>query len=80
MTVIDCPAPPPAPPRLLSVALFYLVVGVIFQAAIKKERGIRVLPNYDFWCSVFTSVLVSVFTPGGMTMPTVVSAHLLFAL
>ena len=27
----------------------YLVAGSTFQYFVKKERGIRVLPNFDFW-------------------------------
>ena len=48
--------------RLLGVVIFYLLVGIIFQVAVKKERGIKIIPNYDFWCGFYSSVLVS----GGM--------------
>eukprot|EP00731_Ephydatia_muelleri_P016740 Em0009g1164a len=42
---------------LLGVVIFYLLVGIIFQVAVKKERGIKIIPNYDFWCGFYSSVL-----------------------
>ena len=35
--------------RFLFGVLTYLVAGSAFQYFVKQERGIRVLPNFDFW-------------------------------
>ena len=39
--------------------LAYLVIGSAIQYFIRGERGIRVLPNFDFWRKFALLTLVS---------------------
>ena len=45
--------------RFLGLVLIYLVVGSAYQYFGKQERGIRILPNYDFWMAFAGYVWVS---------------------
>lgn len=45
--------------RTLGLAAVYLVIGSAFRYFVKQERGVRVLPNYDFWRAFVIYVLVS---------------------
>ena len=45
--------------RLAFVVIVYLAIGSAYQFFVKKERGIRILPNYDFWKTFLMLVLVS---------------------
>ena len=49
--------------RFLGLVLIYLVVGSAYQYFGKQERGIRILPNYDFWKAFGGYVWVSTFIP-----------------
>jgi hypothetical protein len=57
--------PPPNPPPAGGISIFwififiilgaialYFVVGIVYNVAVKKEKGLRMLPNYDFWTNV----------------------------
>ena len=49
--------------RFLGLVLIYLVVGSAYQYFGKQERGIRILPNYDFWMAFAGYVWVSILIP-----------------
>ena len=42
------------------VVVVYLVVGAGFQFIVRGERGLKVIPNYEFWASFVMLVLVRV--------------------
>ena len=41
------------------MVLCYLVIGSAVQYFVKGERGIRILPHYDFWRGAFVLIMVS---------------------
>ena len=45
--------------RFAFVVVAYLGIGSAYMFFVKKERGVRILPNYDFWAAFLMSVLVS---------------------
>jgi hypothetical protein len=44
--------------RFFFVVVVYLAVGAAFQFIVRRERGLKVIPNYEFWASFVMSVLV----------------------
>ena len=49
--------------RFLGLVTIYLVVGSAYQYFGKQERGVRILPNYEFWMAFAGYVWVSILIP-----------------
>ena len=37
---------------ILGAITAYLAIGIVYNVAVKKEKGLRMMPNYDFWTNV----------------------------
>ena len=46
-------------PSFFGLVAIYLVGGSAYRYFGKQERGLRILPNYDFWKGFVLAVLVS---------------------